>query len=643
MPLPPDPPHLPPQHPPVPPEPPDPPEPPHPPHPPHPPEPPQPPTPPAPPQPGGTPSITSWTRIEPRSRDADMRSSVSARLFDPMWLLTRQWQTGEFQAEDAGTPVMARVRASSAMFSRCHLGNLPADTMEQAPRYDVAQMPLDALVERRPMRPANASDPRMLTLAVEAGLHFLRMLDLQPTARSYRHAFIDAFALQGVESSPSSGTTDTSVPRFVQCMAGRALDARRLAAALRTGTPDAMAANAALNIDAGDRAEVAQTASAWLAWYDALAIEPDHSSQDAWLPERMEYAVSIAARLSARPEDEVTLSADEFDDGVLDWTSFDVNAEVNLGTVTDHAVVAITRTAIPSPLTFRGTPAPRFWELEDALIDYGLTPVGPTDLAHLMMIEYANSYGNDWFVVPLALPVGSLTRVDSLVVTDSFGARFLLRPIGDRSLPQSNWAMWQMSYRRRPGQEPIGKPASNLFFLPPTSGPRIEGAALEDVLFMRDEMANVAWAIERVIENALEQPTPRSENEPEDTATSAQQADGVTQPLRYRLSSTVPAFWIPLLPLQTHAADGKVISRLRRGAVLQPDGSQRVHAALGDALAASGELLLFDEEVPREGQHLTRRRVLARWIDGSTWMWTAFRKEIGRGEGSSGLVFDRLD
>ena len=114
-------------------------------------------------------------------------------------------------------------------------------------------------------------------------------------------------------------------------------------------------------------------------------------------------------------------------------------------------------------------------------------------------------------------------------------------------------------------------------------------------------------------------------------------------PPRYRLSSHVPGHWIPLLPLQTRSADGKVISRLRRGAVLQPDGSQRVHGALSDALAASAELLLYDEEVPREGQHVTRRRVAARWIDGSTWMWTAFRKEIGRGEGSSGLVFDRLD
>ena len=601
------------------------------------------PKPPPPPQPGGTPSITSWTRLEPRSREADMRSIVSARLFDPLWLLTRQWQTGEFQAEDVGTPVMARIRASSAMFSRCHLGQLPPNTMTQAPRYDVARMPLEALVERRPMRPANDNEARMLALTVEAGLHFLRMLERQPISRSYRRAFTELFALQAIGSPSSAGATDPAALRFVRSMAGRALDARRLASALRSGTAAALAANPALNVDVGDRAEVAQTASAWLEWYDALTIEPESATNDAWLPERMEYAVSIAGRLSPKPEDEVTLSADEFDDGVLDWSSFDVNAEVNMGTAGDDRVVAITETTVPAPLTFRGTPAPRFWELEDGLIDYGLTPVGPTDLAHLMMIEYANSYGNDWFVVPLTLPIGSLTRIDSLVVTDSFGVRTLLRPIGDRSLPQSNWAMWQMSYRRRPGEEPIKKPVSNLFFLPPTAGRRTEGAPLEDVLFMRDEMANLAWAIERIIENPLEQPMPRAEQERESGEAPSTSPDGGARPPRYRLSSRVPGHWIPLLPLQTRAAGGKVVSRLRRGAVLQPDGSKRVHRAFSDALAASGELLLFDEEVPREGQHLTRRRVVARWIDGSTWMWTAFRKEIGRGEGSSGLVFDRLD
>src|SRR5438552_10870653 len=74
-----------------------------------------------------TSSITSWTRLEPHCRDADMRATLGARVFDPLWMLTRQWQVGEFQAEDAGMPVMARLRGTSALFSRCALGAVQHD------------------------------------------------------------------------------------------------------------------------------------------------------------------------------------------------------------------------------------------------------------------------------------------------------------------------------------------------------------------------------------------------------------------------------------------------------------------------------------------------------------------------------------
>jgi len=566
-----------------------------------------------------------------------MRVSVSARLFDPLWLLTRQWQFGEFQAEDAGTPVIARVRATNAMLSRCLLGELPANTQVHAPPYDPRRVPLEVMVERRGMRPVSENDPRMLGLAVEAGLHFLRMLALQPLSKSYRDAFVARFSLQPPAPFPPEAA-DPVTARWLQSMVGRALDARRLAAAVRSGGATALAADPALAVVAGDRAEVSLAASTWLGWYDSLASEPDNASSDAWVADRLEYAVSVAARMSPQPIDEVTLSASEFDDGRLEWSSFDVNGEVNMGTDAGPGTVPLVETTVPAPVTFRGTPAPRYWEMEDASIDYGSMPVGPTDLAHLLLIEYASSYGNDWFVVPFTLPVGSLTRVDSLVVTDSFGVRSLLRAMGDPKLPQPNWSMWQLAFKRYPGEEPVANPVTNLFFLPPTTGQRLQGGALEDVLFMRDEMANLAWAIERSIESPLEQPMQRIER----TAAPADAPVAADSPPRYLLASTVPGYWIPLLPVQAHDANGKVISRLRRGAVLQPDGSQQVHTALSEVLKASGELLLYDEEVPREGQHVNRLRVVARWIDGSTWLWTAFRKQVGRGEGSSGLVFDRL-
>jgi hypothetical protein len=84
------------------------------------------------------------------------------------------------------------------------------------------------------------------------------------------------------------------------------------------------------------------------------------------------------------------------------------------------------------------------------------------------------------------------------------------------------------------------------------------------------------------------------------------------------------------------------VSRLKRGAVLQPDGSHKVHTARGRLLNTGAALLMHDEEVPREGVRVTRHYQMTRWIDGTTWVWLAHRKQVGRGEGSSGLQFDRL-
>ena len=47
----------------------------------------------------------------------------------------------------------------------------------------------------------------------------------------------------------------------------------------------------------------------------------------------------------------------------------------------------IARTVVPAPVTLRGMPAPRFWELEDALLDLGALQPGGTDLTQLLMIE----------------------------------------------------------------------------------------------------------------------------------------------------------------------------------------------------------------------------------------------------------------
>src|SRR6266545_4987546 len=105
------------------------------------------------------PSITFWTRLEPFSRREDIDLGLQARTHDPLWLLARQWQTAEFQGEDAGTPVQARL-----------------------------------LVEREPVQRTN--DPRRdLRVAAEAGLYFLKLLEQADVTPAGSQAYVAAPAL----------------------------------------------------------------------------------------------------------------------------------------------------------------------------------------------------------------------------------------------------------------------------------------------------------------------------------------------------------------------------------------------------------------------------------------------------------------
>ena len=53
-----------------------------------------------------------WDRIEPHSRDPHIESGLAATIADPLWLLARQWQVGEFRGEDAGSPIDMRLRVA---------------------------------------------------------------------------------------------------------------------------------------------------------------------------------------------------------------------------------------------------------------------------------------------------------------------------------------------------------------------------------------------------------------------------------------------------------------------------------------------------------------------------------------------------
>jgi hypothetical protein len=79
-------------------------------------------------------------RLEPRRPLRDLNDGIAAPLADPLWLLGRQWQLGEHQAEDAASPVRVRIRASIQ----------PLEPPATRPNADPTTTPAEAIVEGEP-------------------------------------------------------------------------------------------------------------------------------------------------------------------------------------------------------------------------------------------------------------------------------------------------------------------------------------------------------------------------------------------------------------------------------------------------------------------------------------------------------------
>jgi hypothetical protein len=567
--------------------------------------------------------MINWNRLEPYPHTDDQTAAVAAgleaRVHDPLWLLGRQWQFREFEGEDTGSPVAVRLQYATTHLSRWAPDITGTTSLPWAP----GDQPLETLVERE------AQPSVGLRSAAEAGTHFLAMLTDAGTPNA-RTAYAQHYRFT---PSALSDDGDTDAGRLGVLLAARAIDGVRLAADLQpvlqpaAGAPELPALPA---VDASEHGRVLVAAQAWLAWY-RTEIAPV-SATDTWIPERLEYRFSIAA---ATPlgSGETVLAAPEYRGDGLEWYDFVHQPNRTIGAPAEAAPLQ-SWAGLPAPITFRGMPAARWWEFEDASIDFGAVDTAPDDIGRLLVTEFATVFGNDWYVIPVSLPVGSLTMVASLVVTDTFGERRLIEPTAKARTMGGPWRMFEVS-------------DLDALLLAPVVSSQIDGRALEEVLFVRDEMADMAWAVERVVEGASGTPIDRTEqwNRTIAAAARAQAASAAAPtiplaPLRYQLATTVPDHWIPLLPVHDGGNRGV---RLQRGAMLHFDtGAPTAVEPRGKLLASNSAAALkfYEEEVPREGRRVQRIPMLARWSNGTTAAWIGRRSRIGRGEGSSGLHYD---
>lgn len=583
------------------------------------------------------PSLTTWQRLEPIPRSDDLGIGLRAEIADPLWLLARQRQFGELNGEDAGSPIETRFSATVGRISRLHRGPIsssgPAD---RSVDVDDRSAPLEVSVEREPLAVGGGADlaggsPVELRLAAQAGLHFLRLLRANRAA-SQQELYRTHYGFQAGDFPEEGGSTAVLSSRTV----GRVPDGRRIHRDLVAGR----GAGGELTrlpsepaVAAAQADKVLTAANQFLRWWDELVSEPADGERESWIPEHLEHGFSVQANL---PDGRVVLRADEYRGGRLDWHSFRAAGSPSLGDPTDARPAQPTvRTVIPTPVSYGGMPANRFWEIEDGTVRFGGLTTGRTDLARLLLTEFALTYGVDWFVVPIDLPVGSVCRVDDVVVVDTFGE--------EASVPRSasnSWRLFEVDAPAGPRR------VRELFFLAPALAQTAESPPLEEVALIRDEMANVVWGVERRVQNAAGDSVDRHEEHQQRVAGQQRvETDFDDAQLLYRLATDVPHHWYPFVPVRSTGAPaiaGAVELERRPLVRVQADGTSLVPEPRGRILTAADPLRVAEPEVARSGTDVVRTYQLARWTDGRYHLWIGKHRQVGRGEGSSGLRFDTV-
>jgi hypothetical protein len=388
-------------------------------------------------------------------------------------------------------------------------------------------------------------------------------------------------------------------------------DAAQLIAAVRDGSHALKIAGFAglSTAESGQLVEAGQLLVDWFERTYAQSAEPS-----AWRPDRLDYHFACTAGGEA-----VTLTADDHRGGGLDWQAFDVGA----AGPAEHEPAVAALSFLPTTVRFAGMPSARYWEMEDGKTDFGRLDVNTNDLARLLLAEFMLLFSNDWCVVPLELAVGSFTRIQGLLVTDVFGEQTLVRA-ADRGR-DNDWQRWSM-YRLNGDDS-----ASMGLLLPPALTSSMRSPAIEEVHFLRDEMANMVWAVEHRIASKLGEPL-----NPELDAEAPPVAQPAAAAARFRLGEAVPANWRPFVP--AHLPGSVRSIRLQRARL-----PNQTVLPLGAVLDVPAPYFVAEEEVPRAGRLVTRAFRRARWTDGTTFLWIGRESSIGRGEGSSGLVFDRIE
>ena len=607
----------------------------------------------------------AWNRLESRPRHAEFDKVLEAGVYDALWMLTRQWQFGELQGEDTGSAIFSKIYMKTTAITQIKTANGTAQPFDDT-------IPLEERIENMPYK----LDFKSKT---DAAYVFLRSIDhaaenhsmsATNSSKFYRDHLIQLFPFSKIEDVQAGDSNDTIINKvkslsnenyvnMVNASVGRYFDGFALYQGILINQ-----ANVVNNLilGNGDNSLILDAIQAYVSWFMNTYDFNDITSS-AWLPSKLEYQFDCA--LPGEDKNNIILSADQYYSGDLDWFSFDVyNKPAEpidglSGAASDDDMLNVKDqllSVIPVEAKFAGAPNSRWWQFENGKVDLGNINAQTTDLPKLIFTEYALMYNTDWLLVPYRVPVGTFCEIKGIVVTDVFGQQFFIKS-ATQGLT-NNWAGWGMYNLSTLNPDGVrNTPTDTRLLVLPNVVKNLESEPNEEVYFVRDEMTNSVWAIESSLPDELGSTLDGNNNSRAftdelhqlDTTTVANDTD-VNAMFRYTLANTVPENWIPFIPVHTDDKNSQI--KLQRASMPRLFNNEFTHVrpvtqllreGLEDNDTQTKAYFINEEEVPRAGVQLSATFQRTRWYNGSVVNWYGYRKQVGRGEGSSGLAYDRVD
>lgn len=599
------------------------------------------------------PSIVLWNRLEGRPRTNDFDRALKAEIRDALWMLTKQWQMGEFQGDDAGSAVFAKVHMETTRLNKYKPGEHAVEGFEN-------DVPLETKVEQNAI-PFTAGPLKIsLDLRLLMGRQWLKLTGT-PALSALRAGFIQQYPIPQPDPEARKDAPICAHPETRQtyaAVAGRYMDGAELYFYLKGEA--ARHAYDGMSLTPAQKTLIDEIAPRFIAWFEKLFYQPGQENKDAWISSQLEYRFACSAPKKGA---EQIFTAEQYYHGHLDWYNLNIDRSADsLGEVEAQEQTQLeerlTFSFFPTPVQFDGMPNTRWWAFEEGRTNFGDIKPDTTDLNKLLLIEFGLVYANDWFMLPFTLPAGSVALVRGLSLTNVFGEHLWIEPAGSGS--DEDWQRWNMYSLNIEGRDDLPADLS-LVLLP--SVPKIqESPPVEEVFLIRDEMANMVWGIEQRVrlpdgtlkpgrEAALELANhlgriveAEGAGQPEDAQAAAK------APIRYRIMSGVPENWIPFIPVHQPGSTREIqlqraaMPRIIDGDTQDPEKIRPRTQLLRQGLDQSEPraYFLYEEEVPRAGTRIYKSFQRTRWYGGRVFNWWGIHKQTGRGEGSSGLAFDRL-